>query len=424
VLYALTGDLAQTAAFDEFRDAEHFVRELSSRTILGKARGLGTIFMVPGNHDVLYGSADVGERLQRWTDLVNRLYGTRLDRDKPGDFPVLHDRVNDLGAVIATLNSSRYVEQGQPDQDRGRIDTEQVSRLESELESLDQHRLRSAIRIALIHHHPVLIPNLVEPGRGYDAVHNAGYLLSVLRRYGFHLILHGHKHNPHVFTEDAKAAYKFGNQRPILIAAGGSVGSTALPSSPRCGNCYNQILIKWHPAAGQTRVRVITRDLVMVDDDGSDRVPERWSWKTQRVDDRYFLGEPRSPVAEENRDGRRFDWATDETSESVRKCEYKRLHGYFPVVEVMPSLFPDQAYEARASLAHHRSQDHAHGPRPRRVTWSAGPMHEVATVTAEEDPHFGATFDYWGPMLIQACIEYDDASLARCHVYAPVPRPS
>jgi 3',5'-cyclic AMP phosphodiesterase CpdA len=201
VIYALTGDMAQTAAFDEFKAAEEFVRELASRAILGKPRGLGAIFMVPGNHDVVYASADVGERMQRWTDLLNRLYGTSLDRDKPGDFPIVHDRVDDLGAVIATLNSSIYVQKGEPDQDRGRVDTHQLSRLDAELESLDEHRLSSAIRIALIHHHPVLIPSLVEARRGYDAVHNSGYLLSTLRRFGFHLILHGHKHNPHIFTD-------------------------------------------------------------------------------------------------------------------------------------------------------------------------------------------------------------------------------
>jgi hypothetical protein len=84
--------------------------------------------------------------------------------------------------------------------------------------------LQRAIKIALIHHHPVLIAALAEPGRGYDAVLNSGRLLTILRKHGFHMILHGHKHDPYVFTEDSRSAFRTSSQNPILIAAGGSVG--------------------------------------------------------------------------------------------------------------------------------------------------------------------------------------------------------
>ncbi len=48
----------------------------------------------------------------------------------------------------------------------------------------------------------------MEPEGGYDAVHNSGKLLTILRRHGFHVILHGHKHDPYVFTEDSRSAFR------------------------------------------------------------------------------------------------------------------------------------------------------------------------------------------------------------------------
>jgi hypothetical protein len=170
-------------------------------------------------------------------------------------------------------------------------------------------------------------------------------------------------------------------------------------------------------------VRVVTRGLNVVNDDGSERLPERWHWRTLRVDDRYFLGGARAPPTEASLHSRRFDESADASSEELRVKEYERLHGFFPVAEVMPSLLPSQAYEARVWLVHHRPPPAVAEPRKAlRVTWSAGPRHEVTTVTAEEDPHFGTTFDYWGPMLVQARIEYDDGSVADTYVYARVPR--
>jgi len=131
---------------------------------------------------------------------------TKVNCDDPWSLVRLHDRIDDLGAVILSLNSAIYVEKGKLDQDRGNLDVKQLQIAENALSNLEPQGLKSAIRIALIHHHPVLIPPLAEPGRGYDAVHNSGKLLTILRKYGFHLILHGHKHNPFTFTDDTQSA--------------------------------------------------------------------------------------------------------------------------------------------------------------------------------------------------------------------------
>ena len=421
VLFALTGDMAESGAYDEFEKAEDFVRGLTKTTLLGRPRALEDVFIVPGNHDVLFDAADLGERWQQWTDFHNRLRGSGMDRNRPWECDAVEDRVDDLGAVVVTLNSAVHVQKGVPAQDRGQLDFKQLEMMEKRLEAIDPERLKLAIRVALIHHHPVLIPDLAEAGRGYDAVHNSAHLLRILRKFGFHVLLHGHKHNPHVFTEDTASAFRTGERHPLLIAAGGSAGSTGLPTSPPCGNCYNRVVVKWNPTADQTRIRTTTRGLRVMDDDRADRLPGRWSWGTLRVDDRQFIGGDGVPTSR-TVDHRLFDQETDTPAEDKRGAEYRRLRFHFPVAAVMPSLEPGQVNEAHLWIKRHPS---AHGVPAESglvcVTWFAGPRFPVITVDAEDDPNLCAVLNYWGPMLVQAHMEFADGETADAHVYVGLP---
>src|SRR5215467_5773201 len=69
VIICVTGDLATAATYGEFQEAEEFLRGLASEKILGQPRGMDSIFLVPGNHDVEYDSRDVGKRWQRFVEL-------------------------------------------------------------------------------------------------------------------------------------------------------------------------------------------------------------------------------------------------------------------------------------------------------------------------------------------------------------------
>ena len=421
VVVCLTGDITQTASVDEFQRAEELIRGLTDQVILGKKRGLAAIFVVPGNHDVKFDSSNLGVRWQQWTEFYNRLYGTKIVREQPWEFMQLHDRVDDLGAVVLCINSAIYVEKDKPDEERGRLDVKQLSMIEESLEKFDQRKLQSAIRLALIHHHPVLIPALSEPGRGYDAVHNSGKLLTILRRHGFHLILHGHKHNPHTFTEDERSAHQTLPDQPILIAAGGSVGSTALPFLPRASNCYNAISVKWHPSGRQSRIRVETRGLNIFNSDCTERLPTRWTWETLRVDDRHFFGKDHVPFPGKHR-VRKFNATKDADCEKRRIAVYMETRGNLPVVEVLPSLTPGQAYEAIMWIVPHPYGE----PKPERdipteVSWSAGELFWVVMVRREQDPTFSARLTYWGPMLVQARMTFPDGSQACAYVYARMP---
>jgi hypothetical protein len=275
--------------------------------------------------------------------------------------------------------------------------------------------VHQAIKIALIHHHPVLIPALAEPGRGYDAVHNSGKLLTILRRYGFHVVLHGHKHYP--YTEDSWSAFRKTNQHPILVAAGGSLGSTELPLHRQ--NCYNRISIKWHPAAGQARILIETMGLSVYDEDGNEALPDNWTWQLPRREDLHFLKGQCVPTICDDVTATICDEAILRTNDH-RQQEYERLRGNMLCVDVRPSLKPDQGYEATAWITQHPNRIPAESPS--EVAWSAGPkFHSVVTVQHEQDERFCARLDYWGPMLLQAALRFRDGSIEHGFIYARIP---
>ena len=421
VIICITGDIVETASVEEFNLAENFIKELRKINILGKTRSLKSIFIVPGNHDIKYDSENIGIRWQQFTDFFNRVYDTKILRENPWQFAQVYDRVDEFGIIVVSINSSIYIEKDKPDEDRGRLDIKQLTQIEEQLMSISSDRLKKSIKIAIMHHHPVLIPALAEPGRGYDAVHNSGKLITILGRYGFHLILHGHKHNPYTFTDDTRSAHQNTLDHPILIAAGGSVGSLDIPNNPRSTNCYNLITVKWHPAGKQSRVKIITKGLSLFNDDNTARLPTQWKWSTLKIDDRPFFGFHYLPTPTILK-LRKFDEKIDKQFEKIRREKYEKTRGNLPVVQVLPSLIPGQAYEAILWIVQHPyGEKKPERDIPTKVTWSAGKMFEVISITRDQNPNYCVKYDYWGPMLVQAKLEFSDKHEALIHIYAKMP---
>ena len=77
--------------------------------------------------------------------------------------------------IVAEINCCHYVQRNTVDQSRGQIDQESISLIRRQLHSLSNVQ-NSWLKIALLHHHPILIPNFVEPNRNVDS-------LPILTRY-------------------------------------------------------------------------------------------------------------------------------------------------------------------------------------------------------------------------------------------------
>lgn len=413
-----TGDLTECAQPDEFKRAHDFLLRLSTHPLVCETISLNNLFIVPGNHDVDFMRQNPEERFLQYCTFYNKLLGKNRDIVQPHESQSLsqvHIRPESK-LVVIEINSCQYVEKETIDESRGQVDLSTIAKLRKELDSIE-NETTGFIKVALIHHHPILIPTLVEPNRGYDAVLNSGSLLKLLREQGVHLILHGHKHYPQVFSYDPESAWSIKLGIPQLIIAGGSCGSTELPYVANCCNTYNVITVKWSPSANWARIQMITRGLIRVDEDGA-LDPDQWSWKTLRIFDRT-LG-PFNTVPQPSI-GKRLPRPerTDENEEK-RSQYYMHLRFNMPVVEILPSLLPDQAYEARVWLEPFKKGER-HNEYPVKVTWSAGPWFEKKICHRNDSTDFCAYFHYWGPMAVQAELEFDDGKKAYGHVYARYP---
>jgi 3',5'-cyclic AMP phosphodiesterase CpdA len=413
-IVCITGDMTETASGAEFERALGFCKAICEGDM-----ALGPLAVVPGNHDVDWTQpqSEREKRMKPWSHFLGDLRRTHDDwGEEDRDAIVRTDLVESHGVIIAEINSCAWVQQNTAETHRGRVSQKALRHLANQLAIIDPEVASSCIKIALLHHHPILIPDLAEPGRGYDSVLGAGYLLRILRQHGFHLLLHGHKHIPFTFTEDSLSGQESGrHDYPLFVVCGGSVASKSLPDDRPPVNCYNRIDIKWLPDARQYRCRVETRELVRSDNTGVKLMPSDWYWRELGRDDRSFR--PERPIpASDLQAWRQFNTGDDD---SRRKEQYALSRGVFPTVRVRPSLTPGQAHEALVEL-----RDHI--PRPvdlepveiRSVRWSAGSKHAVFELDAASAPRFHAAFDYYGPMLIQASVTWADGHAADMFIYA------
>lgn len=404
----LTGDLTHGAEAPEFEQATQFIDQMVEHPAIGSRE---RVFVVPGNHDVTYTESD---KERRWGPYTNWYARNFRNRPRPEAFDLktvskVHHYTSATNVVVLELNSCTNVQQGSPAENRGEIVIADLEHVRQQLMDISNAQLGDAIKVAMIHHHPVLIPNFAESGRGYDAVVNAGHLLTLLRSHGFHLVLHGHKHLPCTFSFDVDCAWINAETPETWVVAGGSAGSTGLPDGMAATNTYNIVDCYWNRATREGRIRVKTRGLVRFNGDGQPLLPSDWHWTTLKETDRdishrtsrtAYRGQARTAQLVNERD---------------RIATYTALRGNMPVVRVRPSLVAGQEYEAHFYL---RAHDHQREV-PREVTWSAGPMFDELVIPASGGDHtFSGRFHFYGGMLLQATLVFADGTESVGHVYA------
>lgn len=415
VIAAVTGDSTQAASPAQFAELTRFLAALAGSDVVGASLPPDSTFIVPGNHDVAYDGQTTDARWQPYCSFYQSFRNRMVHASQPDALTTVHDRVADLGAVIAEVNSCAFIEKGTPEEQRGQININSLDYLRRQLDEIDPEDLAGSIRVALVHHHPILLPVFAEPSRGYDSIIHADKLLMVLRDYDFHLILHGHKHYPHVFSYDPECAWTTERTRPTVIVAGGSSASLDLPSGANACNTYNEIMVKWNPSADQGRVQVVSHGLETSDEFGREQLPSKWRWVPIRVVDR-LIGTSRDVPDRGRVHFSAFAAGPERCHERAREETYAKLRGNMPVVEIIPSFASDQAYDARVWIVPHGSRDV-----PVEVTWSCGKRFKMQTCKASENQHFAAEFRYYGPMLVQARLTFGDGKTANGHVYARLP---
>jgi 3',5'-cyclic AMP phosphodiesterase CpdA len=419
-VFCISGDFATKGTKQEFAEAKKFVEKLTGQTcIKPKPKGL---VVCPGNHDLDWEESDDPLRWQEYASFLSDIYSQYISPSNAAFFGGV-TVFEEIGLLVLSLNSETGINKNPDeriDEYRGDLTDDQLDWAEKELRKIDPAKLQSYIKVAMVHHHPILIPSLAEPERSYDAINGAQHFLPRLHRYGFHVILHGHKHYPHTFVESVRNAFERMDEHSIVVVAGGSCGcdSGDLPKKPGTTQTYNRIRIHWSAKQGSLRVQVVTRGLEKFREDRTDLLARDWFWETIATDDRHFLLGRRtrvlSPAA--------MRYESPSASDKPREDEYKRTRANFPIAEIKPSLLPGQTNEVLLRIVPHKSSKYPRTPQddPVAVTWSAGPSFPKVTITRAQDPEFCTVFLYWGGALIQAEMTFEDGSTATAFVYAPM----
>jgi 3',5'-cyclic AMP phosphodiesterase CpdA len=420
-LLCLTGDFAQAATKKEFAQAIDFVKRISGKPPTGLDLGEDKIFVCPGNHDLDYNAVDVGLRWSEYTAFLNGIYTRKFDSKDAVHFGGV-SVCDEVGVLVLSLNSEMAVHNQPKDKTRGDLSQAQLLWARSQLDQIPEDRRRKYIKVAIVHHHPILLPTLAESGRGYDAINGAQHLLTMLHKYGFHVLLHGHKHYPHTFHENVRNAFERTDQHSLVVVAGGSSGSRALPEKQSATQTYNRIRIHWDSKQGTTRVQVVTRGLVRHDAEGRELLAQEWYWQTLATDDRSHLlaGRARSITPSAMR--YEISAPKGDPEHQPREDEYRRTRGNFPAAELRPSLLPRQTNEVLLRIVPHIYPGYSQDPTKDliAVTWSAGYKFPKVRITRNEDPEFCAVFAYYGGALMCGKLEFADSHSCHVYIYAPM----
>jgi 3',5'-cyclic AMP phosphodiesterase CpdA len=228
----VTGDLFDTpkqelrTSFDELR---HDVERLTTKSLL----------VIPGNHDVRVKGNALGVFGRNAKHVVDLEWS-----------PVVVD--DDIQTVFFSFNSS---EDG--DFATGSVNLRQRLDRGTEHDALiEKHpKVRGYFSVALVHHHPVSYSSL--PTALYErllarfvgeekliAFNDAKSFLKWCADRGVGLVLHGHKHMPHLATVEVSTAN--GDRAVTVVGCGSSVGAEGKPM------CYD--IVTFDPVTGRWSV--------------------------------------------------------------------------------------------------------------------------------------------------------------------------
>lgn len=267
----VTGDLTNLGDDQSFDEVVAVLRSLK------KASGARQVLCIPGNHDCLVDRAEYLERGLAGKALVRflawalapiarakraaetspkstnrkqrRRIRERLAAEAARNGMVFFDRFLERVAAseFGEVNPARPVEvdarwgkalfflfnsnnDSELMANEGRVGAANFNRLNRFLEAPQKQELfEGAVRIALLHHHPISAPQDESraPDRFYDWMRDGPRFLEYLNRRRFHFVLHGHQHLPFTCSVD----YTDGHEGALHIVAAGSATQGSDPTS-------------------------------------------------------------------------------------------------------------------------------------------------------------------------------------------------
>jgi 3',5'-cyclic AMP phosphodiesterase CpdA len=240
----LSGDLVNKPNARSFRLAAAYLRNLFLNSHFDLKERL---LVVPGNHDVSFWPKrhpDDLKRLHRYREFLRDLFGeSDIESRRQRFVRVEPERKVVFACLDSTLKNFTPLAEGE-------IGASQRAWLKRKLTKIGEQYgdFREYTRIAVLHHHCVPISGTTPSGERFMQLLDAGDVLKLLDDLGFHLILHGHKHVPHVYPR----------MRPdssvLTVVGAGTATCAFLPEQQGHGNTFNLITVS--PEANELALQV------------------------------------------------------------------------------------------------------------------------------------------------------------------------
>lgn len=283
----VSGDLADQPRPRWLRMAARFLHDLRDRCQQSPTGRRPALLVVPGNHDVkIYGNVSAGfwgrmyfdvyfadcneqlslptffRRIQRYAKWISKTtWASLLER-----LGVIRSRPSGVKPWVLAGNNLIVVSYDSNDtifSARGRVRPEQISETRAALDRvLDSQADPMALRIALVHHHPLPIPyadaKSITNLEGFLVMENAGTFMREMVVHDFDLVLHGHKH----FSNFSRISYQLSpiERAEIGVLAAGT--ATVRGGNQDRKNSFNVIRLYdpgraeieiWEYGAGRSR---------------------------------------------------------------------------------------------------------------------------------------------------------------------------
>jgi len=289
LLLVVSGDLTYTAERNEFQQVHDFLTEVCSTLKIEKSQ----VFLVPGNHDVHWASAqiDLSYRFDNYLSFLLNFYGPELfrtrypkitwdfhvnsPRPRPGEILAFYRQ---SGLTVVGLNSCVY----ETSQDHyGFVGGRQMDIASDLIEEVGT--TERDLRIAVMHHHlhpfpePMTRSSESQVWMDVSTIRDAGLVERRLERLGFDMVLHGHKHKPQLretLVRD-RSEPKAGAAR-LIVCGAGSTGVNAKELEHNYSNHYEVIEVLRQPRVrGTDFLSIEWRELSLIP--GSEWLTsERW----------------------------------------------------------------------------------------------------------------------------------------------------
>ena len=405
---------------DEYEQAAEFFDDLIGKiNVLRRAEGQSPItpservVAVPGNHDVNWDEpADSSDRFLGFAKFWRRITGSRAYFDCPPNEIMFRSPINVDGSQIAIVGFNSCTVTSEPVQLRniGLVEDAQLGLCERFLEGLSVPADR---RIAVFHHHPIYIPALAAGVEDYDAMLQAGKLLSYLQEQKFDLILHGHKHYPIAWVHNMMPYEALGHgswSEPVVVSSGSlSVGNGQLPSS--VPNTYQLIGVRktrdpLRPPCVIVRRRFRRGDTLY----GARFEPDGVA----------YLGKDSLSQSEREK---RLSALTDQASPAGRGASlhreraerYQETGGWMLVHRYRASNAPDQEYDISVYLVEKESKTEKFKRKAVAfVSYAVGELWRGSPFTVTDPKNgFELKLSAYGPFLCIAEVHFRDGSTCR-----------